>query len=278
MIRIEAPVAPAVALVFDSPHSGSQYPDDFGHAIDRSILRRSEDAHIEDLFAPVTELGGTLLHALFPRCYLDPNRALEDLDLSMIDGDWPHAVAPSGKTRQGKGLVWYRVKEHGPIYDRKLTAAEVQRRIEQCWQPYHAAISRLLDEAHARHGRFVHVNCHSMASRGDSFSEDGPVARPDFVLGDRDGSSCDPRITETAAAVLRELGYRVAVNDPYKGMELVRRYSNPGRARHSLQIEINRALYMEETTIERSDGYARLKAHLFELMRALAALAREGLG
>lgn len=273
MIRIERPSRAASPLVFDSPHSGSDYPSDFGFVIDPMVLRRSEDAFIEELFGHVTAVGGTMLHALFPRCYIDPNRSLADLDTTMLDGPWPHPVAPTGKVARGAGLVWRQVKKYGRIYDRRLSPAEVQARIDRCWTPYHAAIEGLLDAAHARHGVFIHLNCHSMASMGDDTTEDGPVARPDVVLGDRDGTTCDPLLTATVAGFLRECGYRVAINDPYKGVELVRRYSDPARGRHSLQIELNRALYMDEERIVRHAGFDRLKAHLAGLTDALAALA-----
>ncbi len=273
MIRIERATTPPSALVFDSPHSGATYPPDFDHAIDRIVLRRSEDAFVEDLFGQVTAVGGTMLHALFPRCYIDPNRSLADLDTGMLDGVWPHPVAPSGKVARGAGLIWRQVKNYGQIYDRRLTCAQVQARIDTCWHPYHQAIAQLIDEACARHGRVVHVNCHSMASMGDETTEDGPVPRPDFVLGDRDGTTCDALLTETVASTLRGFGYRVAVNDPYKGVELVRRYSDPGRGRHSIQIEVNRALYMDETRIMPHPGYRILKSNLASLVETLAATA-----
>lgn len=263
-----------VPLVFDSPHSGRDYPSDFRFAIDKQILRRSEDAFVDELFAPVTSVGGVLLHAQFPRCYIDPNRACSDLDLSMIDGDWPDPVSPSTKVARGAGLVWKQVKKYGQIYDRLLTCAEVQARIDNCWRPYHEQFSGLLDEACARAGIVIHLNCHSMASSGDHTTEDGAVARPDFVLGSLDGASCSDEMTQTVASTLTGFGYRVAINDPYKGQELVRRYSDPGNGRHSLQIEINRALYMNEQTIQKTSGFDPLQQHLLQVTQALASLAR----
>lgn len=263
-----------VPLVFDSPHSGHAYPDDFRFAIDKQMLRRSEDAFVEELFAPVTSVGGVLLHARFPRCYIDPNRACSDLDVSMIDGDWPDPVNPSAKIARGAGLIWKQVKKYGQIYDRLLSCAEVQARINHCWRPYHEQFGALLDEAYARAGVVIHLNCHSMASSGDHTTEDGAVARPDFVLGNLDGVSCSDAMMETVASTLTGFGYRVAINDPYKGQELVRRYSDPGNGRHSLQIEINRALYMNEQTIQKTTGFDRLQQHLLQVTQALASLAR----
>ena len=226
----------------------------------------------------MVRLGAPLLHALFPRSYIDPNRALEDLDRDMIDGPWPGTTWPGDKTERGVGLIWRRLRGLGEIYDRKLTVAEVQRRIETCWQPYHAALQELLDAAHGRFGQVWHLNCHSMPAMGDETTPDGPAARADFVLGDRDGSSCDPAFTRFVAAELTALGYRVKLNDPYKGVELVQRYAEPSKGRHSLQIEINRRLYMDEVSFARGPGFGRLRADLDTLAAAIKGYAEARLG
>ncbi len=272
---LPATTAESLPLIYDSPHSGNTYPADFRMALDMNLLRRSEDAFVEELFAPVTGLGGQLLYAKFPRCYIDTNRALEDIDVAMIAGEWPEPVTASGKLARGAGLIWRQVKEYGQIYDRQLSIEEVRHRIEHCWRPYHRALQDLLDQAWQSSGCVVHINCHSMASRGDHTTEDGPVARPDFILGDRDGTTCAAVVTDTVAAVLRGQGYEVALNDPYKGQELVRRYADPAAGRHSLQIEINRALYMNESSIEKTAGFEPLQQNLTLISQALAELARE---
>lgn len=274
--RIEPPDAPLIPVVYDSPHSGSIYPADFDIAIDPMLLRRSEDAHVDELFAHVTETGAPLLHALFPRCYIDPNRAESDLDADMIAGDWPHPLAPTAKSRRhGVGLIWRRMKAHGPIYDRRLSAAEVSGRLDRFWRPYHHALRALLDQAQTRFGRVYHVNCHSMAAWGDDTTEDGPVKRPDFVIGDRDGTTCAPAFTELVVEHLRGLGYSVAVNDPYKGFELVRRYADPANGRHSLQIELTRGRYMNEATLTKLPEFPRTEQALQSLAGAIATFARD---
>lgn len=272
--RLEEPSAPLIPVVYDSPHSGAIYPDDFDVVLDRMLLRQAEDAYVDDLFAHVTAGGAPLLHALFPRSYIDPNRAETDLDLEMIDGAWPGPVAPTSKTtRRGVGLIWRRMRMEGDLYARKLTPDEVARRIEGFWRPYHAALKALLDAAHARFGVVYHVDCHSMPSMGDAQSEDGPRPRADFVIGDLDGTSCGPAFTELVTETLRAEGYTVAVNDPYKGFELTRRYAEPGRGRNALQLEISRALYMEETTLARIPAYETTRAALMRLTDAIAAFA-----
>lgn len=268
--RIHRPVSGDIPLVFDSPHSGSIYPDDFDHAIDRMTLRRSEDAHVDELFRSVTDHGATLLHALFPRSYVDPNRKDDDVDVTMIDGDWPHETNPSSKTlSRGVGLIWKDMKALGPIYDRKLSVAEVEHRIDQYWRPYHAALAELLDDAHAAHGRVVHVDCHSMASMGDKTTEDGEVPRPDFVVSDREGTTCDTGVLDCVVRYLRGLNYSVAINDPYKGFELVRRHGRPAENRHSIQIEINRRLYMDEFNLSKRPGFHNVERDMTGLAAVL---------
>jgi N-formylglutamate amidohydrolase len=262
-------------VVLDSPHSGHDFPADFDAAVSEWDLREPEDMYVDELYAPATELGVPLLAATFPRAYLDANRHRGDIDFDLIDGPWPHEVVPSGKARLGQALVWRLLADGTPIYARRLAVAQVQARIESCHAPYHRALTRLLDETHARHGVVYHLNCHSMSAVGDEQSEGGKgVPRAAFVLGDRDGTSCDPAFTDFVAGVLRGFGYDVKLNDPYKGVELVKAYSNPAAGRHSLQVEINKRLYMNECTREKIGRFASLQAHLTELVRAVIGFAR----
>jgi N-formylglutamate deformylase len=256
--------------VFDSPHSGEWYPDDFDHEPPRSLVRQAEDTHVARLWSHVTSIGATLIEARFPRAYIDPNRSLADVDLALLDDPWPDPVSPTRKTELGIGLVWRLARGGVPMYSRKLKAAEIRSRIERCWRPYHDEVRAALDEAHGRFGAVWHVNCHSMPAVGDALSDDPGRERADFVLGDRDGTTCEPRFTQTVAAALRSFGYSVAVNDPYKGVELVRLHGRPSERRHSLQIEIKRTLYMDEDSLEPHAGYARLERDLERLAAVLA--------
>jgi N-formylglutamate deformylase len=262
------------AVVLDSPHSGTDYPSDFGHACDWPALRRAEDTHVDRLYDFAPAIGVSLLCARFPRSYLDANRALDEIDLELINGAWPLETSPSAKVRIGKGLIWRLTDNGEAIYRRKLHPDEVLRRIEQCWRPYHAALAATIDEVHRRHGHCIHINCHSMPSVAGSHgsAKEGTVY-PDFVVGDRDGTTASPQLTAWVAGFLRERGYDVAINDPYKGVELVRRYSNPAEGRHSIQLEINRKLYMDEASFELHDGSAALKTVLKELVVQLQAFA-----
>jgi N-formylglutamate deformylase len=261
-------------LVLDSPHSGIDYPEDFAHACDRAVLRQAEDTHVEKLYDFAPRLGVAWIEALFPRSYLDANRNITELDVTMLDGAWPDPVetdaAALGKVRLGKGLVWRLTDEGVPIYERPLTVAEVRQRIDRCWRPYHQAVAAAIDEAHARHGYSIHLNCHSMPSVAGAYATETPgVVHPDFVIGDRDGTSADPRLSALVCGHLRQQGYAVAYNQPYKGVELVRRHSDPARHRHSIQVEINRKLYMDEATLALHAGFEPLRRDLRALVGML---------
>jgi N-formylglutamate deformylase len=211
-----------------------------------------------------------LIEANVPRAYIDPNRSAVDVDPELLADAWPGPLAPSRKTAQGIGLVWRLARGGAPMYRRKLSSAEVQQRIERCYLPYHSALEAELDLRHRAFGAVWHVNCHSMPAVGDDNADDPGRERTDFVLGDRDGTTCAPGFTRVVATALEEMGYIVTINDPYKGVELVRRHGRPAVQRHSLQIEVNRRLYMDEETLAPNAGYAKLEDNLERLLGVLA--------
>ena len=263
-------------LVLDSPHSGTHYPEDFGFACDLSVLRQAEDTHVEKLYGFAHALGVHWVEAHFPRSYLDANRNTTEVDITLLNARWPHPVETDpqvlSKVRLGKGLIWRTTDGGQPIYSRLLTVNEVQARIANCWQPYHAAVARAIDAAHAAHGYSIHLNCHSMPAVASSCATEFPgEAHADFVVGDRDGHTAAPALSQLVCQHLRARGYDVAYNHPYKGVELVRRYGEPAQHRHSVQIEINRRLYMNEQTFEITPGFDKLKADLRSLVDKLLA-------
>ncbi len=270
--RMYGPSEARVPLVLDSPHSGFQFPTDFDAAVSEFDLRDGEDCFVDDLYMPATERGVPLLAAQTPRTYLDPNRHAGDIDLDLIEGGaWPHAHVPSGKARIGKALIWRTLDDGRAIYSRKLKVDEVLARIERHHTPYHRALHGAIERTHRRFGVVYHLNCHSMNSVAGKMGEGGEGSpRADFVLGDRDGATCDPAFTEFVRATLAATGHSVSVNDPFKGVELVKAYSSPQTGRHSLQLEINKRLYMDETTRERSAGFAPLQSKLRHLIEAIA--------
>jgi N-formylglutamate amidohydrolase len=263
-------------LVLDSPHSGSLYPDDFRFCCPLPVLRRAEDAYVDELYDAAPEFGATLIAATFPRSYVDANRAADDIDPTLLAGELPPGLSLRPVSRVG--LLRRHAQPGVPIYDRKLSPDEVVARIERYHAPYHRELAETGDRLHAKFGTLWHINCHSMPSNG---GRSGPGRRRergergDFVLGDRDGTTCDAEFTEFVAGFLRGLGYEVRINDGYKGVEIVRRHGRPGANRHSLQIEVDRSLYMDQKTLEKTAGFDRLKADLASLVEALAGFVRD---
>lgn len=257
-----APRAAPLPLICDSPHSGVTYPADFGHAIDMHVLRTGEDTYVDELWRAIPDVGGTLILAEFPRTYIDPNREPDDIDPRLLATPWPGVIRPSEKSRIGHGLIWSMAGGR-PIYDRKLSVDEVRRRIETYHQPYHAALNRDIEAAYKQFGAVWHLNLHSMPS--DSYQvlqAPGDRQLADFVLGDRDGTTCAPEFVDVVESSLRESGYTVARNDPFKGVALIARLGRPAQRRHSLQIEIHRGQYMNEQTFEKNEKFPAMQAAL----------------
>ena len=273
--ELTRPAGLELPIVVDSPHSGRHYPEDFGAALPRVALRQGEDAFVELLWAGAPAVGASLLAAHFPRVYIDPNRSLEDVDQALLDAPWPGPVSESAKTRLGLGLVWRQMGDGRPIYDRQLSVAEVQQRIARCYKPYHQTLNGLLADAHRRFGKRWHLNVHSMPD--DSYAQLGLVDKQlaDFVLGDLDGSSADATTMLVLEGALRSQGYSVVRNDPFKGVEIIRRSGQPARHCHAVQIEIKRSLYMDVQTHSPNAGFARAKAAIDALMAALARHAQQ---
>jgi N-formylglutamate amidohydrolase len=258
-------------LIFNSPHSGRVYPSSFLAAsrLDRQALRRSEDAYVDELFAFVTELGAPLLYAHFPRAYLDVNREPYELDPVLFRDGLPHfANTQSVRVVGGLGTIARIVSETDEIYREPLTVGAALERIHRLYTPYHETLAALLLEAKKEFGLAVLIDCHSMPSNPIADQGGG---RPDFVLGDRFGNSCNGELTRLATNQLKALGYVVALNKPYAGGHITEHYGRPHKAQHALQIEINRALYMDETNFEKSAGFERLVSDLEAMVRALMA-------
>ena len=262
--------SPASPLVFDSPHSWPHWPDDAPPtAAPAEALRTSCDAWVDEIWAEAICGRAPLLAARFHRAYIDANRARDDIDAELLDAPWPGPLNPSDKSHRGFGLLRRLALPGIAMYDRPLAVADVQQRIERCYDPYHTKLAALIAAAHARHGVVLHIDCHSMKSVGNEMNEDSGYARPDIVVSDLEGRSADRFLVRWMAAVLTRRGYRVQINHPYRGGELIRRHANPARGRHSVQIEINRALYMDEQRFARTPGRDRLVADLKTLVAQL---------
>ena len=271
-------------LIFDSPHSGTHYPDDFDYACEFKLLEAAEDKFVDDLFACASQNGAAFLQAHFPRSYIDPNRAIDDIDEDLLAEDWsgPFQTNPSSRSHAGIGLIRRLVRPGIPVYNRALSSEEIIQRIEKYYRPYHAALENLIKDTHYNFGQAWHINCHSMPAssaypkRGIGLV--GNRAKPvDFVLGDRDGTTCAHSFTLALKDFIKSLGYTVSVNDPFKGVELIEKYSSPAQGYHSLQIEINKTLYMDEETGEKTKNYNTLKSDIEKMIQFISAHIESGL-
>ena len=261
----------AVPLLLASPHSGRDYPRDFLALtrLDRVTIRRSEDAFVDELCR--TAAGGRLpvLAARFPRAWLDANREPLELDPRMFTGSIPvGANTRSTRVAGGLGTIPRIVTDKDDIYAGPIPIEEALARIARAYDPYHAALRASLHRLHGQFGRAVMIDCHSMPS---TQRIDAAQGRVDIVLGDRHGRSCHPGLTDLATTLLRGMGYRVARNKPYAGGYVTETYGRPERGRHALQIEISRALYMNEATITRTSGFAALARDFASFVERLAA-------
>ena len=270
---IERPQRQTIPFVFCSGHSGSNYPDEFVQAsrLDPMTLRKSEDAFVDNLFNAAPLNGAPLLRATFPRAWCDPNREAWELDPRMFEDRLPAFVnTKSARVFAGLGTVARVVANGEEIYNRKLTFDEVAKRIEDAYEPYHAALRGLIDETCKLFGHCIVIDCHSMPSVGGPMDNDPGTQRVDMVLGNNHGATCHARLMHYVEAMLADAGYAVRLNNPYSGGFTTRHYGQPRRGIQTLQIEVNRALYMDEQAIAKSAGFAQLHADLTRLIEALA--------
>ena len=270
--RLDRPTRQRVPFLFASPHSGRLYPASLleRSRLDALTLRRSEDAFVDELFAGVVDLGAPILAAHFPRALLDVNRGMTELDAGMFDGELGVPVDPPGpRVVAGLGVIPRIVRDGAEIYRGKLDSAEVRARLSQLYQPYHQALASLVDDTSACFGVAVLIDCHSMPSA---------LSVPDIVLGDRYGASAAPQLTARAEAALTREGFSVARNTPYAGGYSTTRYGRVASGCHALQIEINRALYLDEDKIVKKPSFESVRARLMRAMQGLMAIPLSQLG
>jgi N-formylglutamate amidohydrolase len=269
-------------LIFDSPHSGRDYPSDFHYHCSFPALENAEDNYVDELFNGVTDFGATFLKADFPRTYIDVNRAASDIDPHLLCPAWlennPHwhtRIRPTRRSHGGFGLIRRLIQPGIPLYNDFLQIDSITKRIDSYYTPYHAKLAALIDQAHYDFGQVWHINCHSMPASAAHTSPLRGLGRyraplADFVLGDRDGTSCDIEFMRGLRHFLQGLGYKVAVNKPYRGAELIQKYSAPAAGRHSIQIEINKRLYWDEEKRCKTRNFAALKLDLEKMTQFCA--------
>ena len=282
ILNVEGDEGQSIPLIIDSPHSGTEYPLDFNHQADFAQLRQAEDSYVDELYKHVSFIGGVFLDAKFPRSYIDPNRSENDFILEDLHEKNNSACEikfkPTIKSQLGIGLVWLKIPPNGePMYRDKITLKQLMHRVNTYHRTYHKILKNILDNTYKKFGNFYHVNAHSMQNQATAMSDQSQgTKRPDFVIGDREGTSCKRRFTDLIVDFLKSLNYSVDVNYPYKGMELIRAYSDPLQNKNSVQIEVNRKLYMNEETREKIDNFKILKQDLKKLINEIKKQYDEG--
>ena len=278
-VEVLAPPVLAAPFVYASPHSGRRYPAELLRIsrLDRHALRQSEDGYVDLIFDAAPRFGAPLLRALFPRAYVDVNRSQHELDPRMFADALPRmADSRSNRVIAGLGVIPRIVADGQDIYSRKLNYFEARRRLAACYEPYHAALRDLIAAARRRFGVAVVIDCHSMPSAGGAPFREGD-RRIDFVLGDRFGASCAPALISLVEQTLFKLGYQVSRNAPYAGGFVASAYGRPAEGVHVLQIEINRALYLDEARMARRENFEHLRENMQKLMAELARVDPQAL-
>lgn len=272
---VNLPQKLASAVVFASPHSGADYSDSFLEQtiLGRKVIRSSEDAFVDQLFQAAPEFGAPLLTAVKPRAYLDLNRSPDELDPALIEGVQRRGQNP--RVASGLGVIPRVVANGRAIYRGKLPLAEAERRIRNCWHPYHRALKGLLDQAHKAFGQAILVDCHSMPHEAIDTMASRGGAKPEVVLGDRFGAAADSGIVDRIEAAFAAAGLNVARNTPFAGAYIAQTYGRPSRRQHAIQIEIDRALYMDEANIRPNGNFDTLQKLLRQVTAEIAAIGQE---
>ncbi|HHL21924.1 MAG TPA: N-formylglutamate amidohydrolase [Aliiroseovarius sp.] len=269
------PARRSTPVVFSSPHSGRDYSRAFRRAavLGQRALRSSEDAFIDLLFADAPTFGAPLLAAVAPRAYLDLNRGPDELDPALVRG--VRAVQQNPRIASGLGVIPRVVSGGREIYRGKLQREEAERRLETWWQPYHDRLKMLLDESHSMFGQAILIDCHSMPNEAIRTLCRAEKSTPEIVLGDRHGTAADAGIVDRIEAAFVAAGLKVARNKPFAGAYIAQHYGVPARGRHVVQIEIDRALYMNEAALRPNNNFASLKKLLNDIIAQIVELGRE---
>ncbi|WP_420585301.1 N-formylglutamate amidohydrolase [Ruegeria sp.] len=272
---LDMPTRRTSCVVFSSPHSGRNYPDALMNrtVLSRNVIRSSEDAFVDQLFSAATAFGAPIISATVPRAYLDLNRSADELDPALIQGARRSGHNP--RVASGLGVIPRVVANGRAIYRGKLTMDEASLRIDTCWRPYHARIKSLLAESHEAFGQAILVDCHSMPHEAVVMARNSHTKRPDVVLGDRFGASASSEVVDLIEAAFAAAGLSVARNAPFAGAYVTQTYGRPGRQQHAIQIEIDRALYMDEAKVEPNENFAAFQALLRDVISEIAEIGCE---
>jgi N-formylglutamate amidohydrolase len=259
-------------VLVDVSRSGREYPKEYRSPLPFTTVHDNVSMYVEDLWAGAATAGATLLYCCFPNTWVDVNRGESDMDPAVVEGKWPRELKPTARTLEGLGLIKTRSRFGEPFQERRLTVAEIEERLDLYYRPYHAELKRIVEALHGRFGVLRQISCHCMSAVGAPTHPDAGKPRADFCVSDLKGRTASREAMELVVESLRAYGYSVSVNDPYVGNELIGRHGDPARGVDSIQIEINKKLFMDTGSFRKSPGFDKLKA---DLDRLLAVIARD---
>lgn len=264
------PLNTPVPLIVDVSRSGREYPPQYRTPLPFTTVHDNVSMYLEDLYAATPALGGTLLYCCFPNTWIDVNRHELDMDPAVVDGQWPVPLKPTARTLEGLGLIKTRSRHGEPFQERKLTLAEIEERLNLYYRPYHAELKRIVDALYERFGVLRQISCHCMSAVGAPTHPDAGKPRADFCVSDLHGKTASKETMELIVETLKSCGYSVSVNDPYVGNELIARHGKPALGMDSIQVEINKKLFIDTRTFRKTAGYEKLKADLGRLLKVIA--------
>lgn len=265
------PEASAVPLVVDVSRSGREYPALYRSPLPFTTVHDNVSMYVDELWSHAPRVGATLLYCCFPNTWVDVNRNEADMDPAVVDGQWPHELKPTPRTLEGLGLIKTKARYGEPFQERKLTVSEIEERLALYYRPYHAELKRIVDALHARFGVLRQISCHCMSAVGAPTHPDAGKPRADFCISDLRGKTASKASMELVVETLRSYGYSVSINEPYVGNELIGRHGNPAQGIDSIQVEINKKLFMDTRTFRKTPGFDKVKADLDRLLAVVAA-------
>jgi len=271
---LSLPADRSTSVVFSSPHSGRDYPADFlaRSVLDTRAIRSSEDAFVDRLFSAAPLFGAPLLAAHAPRAFIDLNRAADEMDPAVVEGVPRPAHNP--RVNSGLGVIPRVVANGRAIYRGRIPKAEAEDRIARHWRPYHARLGALIEESLGLYGEAILIDCHSMPHEAIESVSMARAGRPEVVLGDRFGAAAAPWVVDPVEQAFRDAGFRVARNAPFAGAYITQAYGRPSRGVHAIQVEIDRALYLDEAGMRPGPGFETLKAALTGVIAQIARIGR----
>ena len=264
------PLGETVPVVVDVSRSGREYPKEYRSPLPFTTVHDNVSMYVEDLWAGAPAAGATLLYCCFPNTWIDVNRSELDMDPAVVDGVWPVKLEPTARTLEGLGLIKTRSRHGEAFQERKLSVAEIEERLERYYRPYHAQLKRIVDDLHSRFGVVRQISCHCMSAVGAPTHPDAGKPRADFCVSDLKGKTASKAAMELVVETLKSYGYSVSVNAPYVGNELIARHGDPARGIDSIQVEINKKLFMDTRTFRATEGLSTVRSDLDRLLRAIA--------